>query len=97
MEPKQPVDRRRATMLAVVLTILALGGFVFFFTLISGGWFIYFVLIVLAMVAFGGLHYLLWGRLMMRETVGEREDAAQQAKAELKEWDLPEPERPRHR
>jgi hypothetical protein len=82
-------------MLAVVLALLALGGFLFFLTLISGGWFIYFLMVVLALIAFGCLHYLLWGRMMMEETAGEREEAELQAHAELNEWDLPEPDRPR--
>src|SRR5262245_5925068 len=91
-----PADRSRGTMLAVMLTVLAVGGFVFFFTLISGGWFVYFILLVLAMIGFAGLHYLLWGRLMMQETAGEREEAELKAQAEIKDWDRPDPERPRH-
>jgi arginine exporter protein ArgO len=95
---QQPTSRGspRETMLAVALTLLAVGGFLFFLTLISGGWVIYFLEVVLALIAFAGLHYLLWGRMMMDETAGEREEAELQAKAELSEWDLPEAQRPPH-
>src|SRR5690349_7283359 len=73
-------NRSRETTLAVMLTVLAIIGFLFFLTLLTGGWAVYFVLVVFGLVAFGGLHYLLWGRLMMQETAGEREEAEFQAK-----------------
>lgn len=85
--------RSRQTLLVVMLTLLAVMGFLFFAFMLTGGWVIYFALVLLAIAAFAGVHYLLWGRQMMEDTTGEREDAELLAKAELNEWDLPERDR----
>jgi hypothetical protein len=41
---------------------------------ISWGYLIFLVAIVGAMVAFGGLHYLMWGRLLTEQMAGESEE-----------------------
>jgi hypothetical protein len=96
MSQPPPVNRSRETMLAVMLTLSAVVGFVFFLMILTGGWVIYLGMVLLAMVGFGGLHYLLWGRLMMNETVGEREEVELRDQMDLKEWDLPEDKPARH-
>jgi fatty acid desaturase len=93
MQQPNPINRSRETTLAAMLTVLAAAGFLFFLMMLTGGWVIYLILVVLGIIGFGGLHYLLWGRLMMEETAGEREEAEFRAKLELNEWDLPESDR----
>ena len=49
MEPLGSNNRSRETTLAVMLTVLAIIGFLFFLTLLTGGWAVYFVLVVLGL------------------------------------------------
>jgi hypothetical protein len=71
-------DRRiaafRQTIVTTALTSMAAALILFALVLIGGGYFICLVGILAAMTAFGGLHYVLWGRLLVRETAGEREE-----------------------
>jgi hypothetical protein len=45
------------------------------------------VLLILGVVA--GAHYLLWGRAMARNTAGEREEEEMRESMEPNEWDVP--------
>jgi hypothetical protein len=58
----------------ILLTGMVATFFLLLLVLISGGYFIYLVGIIAALGAFGGIHYLLWGRLLAQETAGEREE-----------------------
>jgi hypothetical protein len=94
MQPDYKAEgQRREAMLAVMLAVL---GGVFALVLLTGGFLLYLLLAAAGVAVLGGLHYLLWGRLMSEETAGEREEAELRDRAELQEWDLPEPRRPRH-
>ena len=44
----------------------------------------------------GLAHYLVWGRLLSRQTEGEREEAKIREQMEAEEWDMPAPRRPHH-
>jgi hypothetical protein len=89
-------QRYREQFLAVMLPVLFIGGAIGFLMVITGGLFIYLLLTVAGIAGLVTLNYFFWGRLMSEETAGEREEAQLQADAELNEWDLPEPRRPRH-
>ena len=67
-------------MMGAALTLF----FVTFLVMITGGLFFYVGLIVVGLAAMGGLHYLLWGKLLQERTAGEREEAEllERAKAE---------------
>jgi hypothetical protein len=82
--PSPQPDSARQTIVTVALAGMAAAFFLALFVLISGGLLIYFVGAVCAIAAFGGFHYLLWGRLLTRETAAESEEEQlrQQALAE---------------
>jgi hypothetical protein len=88
--------QRREGLLTIMLTGVAVGGFLLFMILVTGGFFFYVLLGVGVIAALGFINYLLWGRSMMQATAGEREEAELKAREELEPWNLPEPRRPRH-
>jgi hypothetical protein len=72
---------------------LLLGGTVgsFFFlglTIITGGYFLYFLLLVGGVVLLGWVHYLLWGKLLSEQTAGEREE--EQVRQQADDWQRPD-------
>jgi hypothetical protein len=88
--------QRREGMLTIMLTGVAVGGFLLFMILVTGGFFFYVLLGVGVIAALGVVNYLLWGRSMMQATAGEREEEEAKARDEQEPWNLPEPRRPRH-
>jgi hypothetical protein len=94
-DPEQHA-RRRETLLTIFFAALAGGGFLLFLILVTGGFFLYVLLVGGLVAAFGGLHYLLWGRGLSEQTAGEREEAEVRARMEAEPWSLPEAHRPRH-
>jgi ABC-type bacteriocin/lantibiotic exporter with double-glycine peptidase domain len=64
----------RQTIVTIFLTGMVVAFFLLLLVLISGGLFIYLVGVLLALGAFGALHYLLWGRLLAEQTAGESEE-----------------------
>lgn len=64
----------RQTIVSVILTGMTAAFFLLLLVLVSGAYFIYLLGILGSLAAFGGLHYLLWGRLLLEETAGEREE-----------------------
>ena len=50
--------------------------------LATGGWAVYVVGVATAIVGFGAIHYFLWGRLMLQQTAGEREEDELRQRAE---------------
>lgn len=94
MEPySTPPTSHRQTIVSTVLAGMAAGFFLLLFVLISGGFFIFLIGIIGALVAFGGLHYVLWGRLLTKETAGEGEEELLRQRALAREV----PERPDNR
>jgi hypothetical protein len=89
-------QRQREATLAVMLSGLALGGFLVFLALISGGFFIWVYLIVVGMAALGYVNYVLWGRSMTEATAGEREEEEVRARLEEEGWPDADPRQPRH-
>jgi fatty acid desaturase len=79
----------RETFLAIMLALLLGGGFAFFLILITGGFFLWVLLAVVALAVLGYFHYLFWGKFLSRWTAGEREEAQVLDEAEMPEWDRP--------
>ena len=75
MEPNENAERqRRGSCLAVMLTTMFTAFLLVLLVLATGGWAVHLVWIIAAIGAFGLIHYLLWGRLMLRQTAGEHEE-----------------------
>ena len=72
--PDTSSTRRRESFLTIFLTLLGGAGFLSFLIVVSGGFFFYVVIAVAALGLFGYCHYLLWGRSMIENTAGEREE-----------------------
>jgi len=89
--------RRRETFLTVFFAAFALFGLLIVFTILTGGFLLYILLVVAAAGLLGGLHYLLWGRAYTEQTAGQREEmeAADRA-AEDEDGLTDETRRPRH-
>lgn len=67
-------QQQRHAFLSVFLTMLALGFALLVLIVISGGLFLYVLLLGGGIVMVGLLHYLLWGWAFSQETAGEREE-----------------------
>jgi hypothetical protein len=97
MDPEEELyQQRRATVLALMLATLVIGGGFAFLSIITGGLVVAVLLTAAGIAGLVTLNYFFWGRLMSEETAEERAEAQLQAENELNEWDLPEPRRPRH-
>jgi hypothetical protein len=97
MDDDFDLDRkRRETFLTVLLAVVGGTAAVLFLVLITLGVFLWVVIGVVALAALGLVNYLLWGFLFSQATAGEREEAELRAQMELNDWDLPDPQRPRH-
>jgi fatty acid desaturase len=88
----QEQRQRRETFLTIFLTLAAGAGILFFLILITGGFFLYVLLGLAAIVALGFFHYLLWGQRFTDQVAEEREEAEarERAEAEEKDWPMPE-------
>jgi arginine exporter protein ArgO len=80
----------RQTVVTVALTSVAAAFSLLLLVMIGGGFFVYLVGIVGAIVAFGGFHYLVWGRLLTQETAGEREEEQLRQRALAEDADEPD-------
>ena len=88
-----PHSSARSTFLTfLMLTLLAIGGFVFFLGLF-GPFAIAFLVIVGVMCLAGLCHYLMWGRSMSQEVAAEQEDE-EGPSAESNGWPDDGPHRP---
>ena len=86
MEPNENQAQREnmlTVLLAGIVGIFGLG----FLILISGGYFLWLVLVLAGSITFFGLHYLLWGKLMTDATAGEREEEVLRQRAEMRDED----------
>ena len=87
MEPGDDTERRqqRGSCLVIALTGGLVGLLLLLLVLATGGWAIHIVWITAAILGFGGIHYLLWGRTMLQQTAGEREEEEMRRRAEERE------------
>ncbi len=75
----------RASFLPLMLGAAFVLFSVTFLILITGGLFLYVALIAAGLAALGGLHYLLWGKLLSDHTAREREEAELLERAKAKD------------
>ncbi|MBY0228272.1 MAG: hypothetical protein K2W96_03215 [Gemmataceae bacterium] len=66
--------KRRGSLLSVMLALAAAVACAVFLVLLTGGLFLYVVLLSLAILAFGTFHYFVWGRLLTRLLAREMEE-----------------------
>lgn len=81
----------RSALAAVLLGLIMAGGVLAFFYLASPFFFWIMLATVGGLTAYGGLHYLLWGKAMLKETEEERAALreAEQAAAAVAQQQLP--------
>jgi hypothetical protein len=85
-DPRDP-GSDRATFLPVMFGAAVVLFSVTFLVMITGGLFFYVALVAGGLAAMGGLHYLLWGKLLSERTAGEREEAELLERAKAEEAD----------
>ncbi len=85
--------QRRESFLTIMLTLIAAGGILLFLTIITSGFFLYVLVGLAAIALFGSLHYVLWGRLFMRQMGAERAEEVRRTRDEDEPWFIPEDER----
>lgn len=73
MEDQQPEPSPRERYLSIILTLFFGGGFLLFLIMVSGLFFLYVTLAVLAIGGVGYLHYILWGQSLTNEVAVEQE------------------------
>jgi hypothetical protein len=92
MEPSENSEQqRRGACLSVMLTAGFAAFLLVVLVLATGGWAVYVVGVAAAIAGFGAIHYFLWGRLMLQQTAGEREEEEVRQQAEAREKDGPRP------
>ena len=92
MEPNDGAERQqRGACLTILLTGGLVGMILLVLVLATAGWAMHVVWIGTAIVLFGLFHYLLWGRLLLQQTAGEREEEEVRQKAEERERRRGEP------
>jgi hypothetical protein len=69
-----PERQRRGSCLTIMLTAGLVGFLLLLIVVATGGWAVHVVWIGAGIFLFGLIHYLLWGRLLLRQTAGEREE-----------------------
>jgi hypothetical protein len=88
-EPYQEQRESRTTLLIVAMAVLfALPCFGILIVL-TDGYVLALVGVLLLLGVVAGVHYLLWGRSMARNTAGEREEEEMREQLEPNEWDVP--------
>jgi hypothetical protein len=85
MDPSSDARGQRATFLSVMLSIMAGSIILFGSFLLCGGLTLALLAVVAGLVAFGCLHYLLWGHFLSREVAAER--GREQAQSEEESTD----------
>src|SRR3954447_17193534 len=83
----QEPESGRAMFLPLLLGGMLLAFFALFLILITGGFFFHVLSVMLFIAFLAGVHYLLWGKSLMQQTAGEREEleVAQRAREEQAE------------
>jgi hypothetical protein len=85
----QAERQRRANMLGMGLTVMVAMFLITVLIFLTGGYFLYCVLISIGVVLLGMFHYALWGRALSEEVAPEREEERLRQQAASEEWSLP--------
>ena len=92
MEPSEnPEGRQRGACASLMITVMVVGFFALLLVVATGGWAIYVICIGAAIFLFGAIHYLLWGRMMLQQTAGDREEEEMRERLEEREEEPPTP------
>jgi hypothetical protein len=92
MEPgENPERRQRGACLSLMMAAAVVGLFALLLVVATGGWAVYVIWIGAAIFLFGAIHYLLWGRMMLQQTAGDREEEEMRQRAEEREEEPPAP------
>jgi hypothetical protein len=81
-----PEQQQRGTCLYAAVALGGISVFAFLLVLITGGWFLWVIGIVTAFAGFAGIHYVLWGHSMVRQTAAEREEPPPDDREEFGDW-----------
>jgi hypothetical protein len=87
MPDPSPIQEQRATVLSVLLPIVAMSALLAMLFAACGGFAIYFFAAVTGTAALGYVHYWLWGRALDHEVAGEREEEELRASIESEKSD----------
>jgi sugar phosphate permease len=91
MTPNEYADRRqRGTCLSLMMAAGAVGFFALLLVVATGGWAVNVIGVAVAVFLFGAIHYLLWGRLMLQKTAGDREEEELRRRVEEMDDEPPE-------
>ncbi len=91
MTPNEYADRqKRGTCLSIMMAAGVAGFFALLLVVATGGWAVYVIGVAGAIFLFGAFHYLLWGRFMLQQTAGDREEEEMRRKIEDVEDEPPE-------
>jgi hypothetical protein len=90
------MQKRRASMMTVLFAIMGGLGTLVALTILTWGMFLYVIPVVGGIAGFVLINYFLWGRGMLEQTIGEREEEELRASMERPPWELSETEQPRH-
>jgi uncharacterized protein (DUF58 family) len=91
MEPSEnPEGRQRGTCLPLMLAWVFANFSALVLVVATGGWVGYVIGVVLAIFLFGTIHYLLWGRSLLRQTAAEREEEEMRKRIEDMDKEPPE-------
>lgn len=95
----------RTKMLTLMFALLLLAGLFVVFTILTGGFLLYILLVVVAVAALAGLQYLVWtlfarmywGRSLSEYIEEERQEMnAREPEEDVALWEEDDPRRPRH-
>ncbi len=93
MEPRDnPERRQRGTCLSLMMASGVVAFFALLLVVATGGWAVYVIGIAAAIALFGAIHYVLWGRMMLQQTAGDREEEELRQQSEEPEDEPPGPE-----
>jgi hypothetical protein len=74
-----------------MMAAMVAGFFALLLVVATGGWAVYVIGVAAAIFLFGAIHYLLWGRSMLQQTAGDREEDELRQRAEESEDEPPAP------
>ena len=91
MHDDDRIRRQRSTLLSGLFTVFFGGSAILLSILLCGGLTIYMLAVVGGLVAFGYVHYLLWGQALSAEVADEREETEAEGELEDEGWTYEEP------
>ena len=92
MEPTGYAEKRqRGTCLSLMMAAAVVVFFALLLVVATGGWAVYVIGVAGAIFVFGAMHYLLWGREMLQQTAGDREEEEMRQRIEERDEEPPAP------